>query len=293
MTSIAGGQFWGLIFQKRSITRFTYVGGSTVFQIDNFERSRGCWAPQSHVQIGNLSYFIAHDGIYVTDGQQVKPIGDGKVDRWLTDRLNQGEIESVTAGVDWPNKCIYWAFPTVSSAPDTILIYSLSRNRFTWADQDSQLLFSSYSEAVTLEGLDAIYSSLESIGVSLDSPLWQGGVPTIMGFMNSRLCTFSGSSQTAVFETSERDENPFGRIFVRGVRPTITGNPTMVTVAIASRDTQDNASRTFGADATRTTRTGVCDFRTQGRFISSRLTVAGGFERAIGLGFDVEAGDQV
>jgi hypothetical protein len=293
VTAIAGGQFWGLVFQKRAITRFSYVGGDIVFQIDNFERSRGCWAPRSHIQVGNISYFFSHDGVCATDGQVLQQIGNGRVDRWVTNRLNQGGLENVTAGVDWANKCIYWLFPTVSDSPDTILIYSLVRNRFAYAEQEGQILFQSFSEGTDLDSMDTLYPSLDDLGLSLDSSIWQGGVPTIMGFDGDQLGEFNGTSPTAIFETGERDENPFGRIFVRGVRPLLTGNPTAVTVALATRDTQDNASRTFGTDTARTTRTGVCDFRTQGRFISSRLTVTGGFDRAMGLGFDVEAGDQV
>lgn len=294
VTAIAGGQFWGLIFQKRAITRFTYVGGDVVFQIDNYERSRGCWCPQSHIQIGNLSYFFAHDGVYVTDGQQVRPIGDAKVDRWLLNRLNQGGLEFVTSGVDWTNKCIYWLFPTISTSPDTVLIYSLIRNRFAYAEQDAELIFPSFSEGTDMDSMDTLYPSLDDIGLSLDSSVWQGGVPTIMGFGTSRqLGVFTGASQEATFETGEQDQNPFGRIFVRGVRPLLTGNPSAVTVALAVRDTQDNAARSFGAPTSRTTRTGVCDFRQQGRFVSARVVVTGGFDRVLGLGFDAELSSQV
>lgn len=293
VTAIAGGQFWGLVFQKRAITRYTYVGGDVVFQIDNFERSRGCWCPQSHIQIGNLSYFFAHDGVWVTDGQSVKPLGDAKVDRWLTQRLNQGSLEFVTAGVDWANKCIYWLFPTISTTPDTVLIYSLIRNRFAYAEQSAELIFPSFSEGTDMDSMDALYPSLDDLGISLDSSVWQGGVPTIMGFSGNQLGVFTGASKEATFETGEQDENPFGRIFIRGVRPLLTGNPTAVTVALATRDSQDNASRTFGSAVSRTSRTGVCDFRTQGRFLSSRLVVTGGFDRVAGLGFDAEPGDQV
>lgn len=293
VTAIAGGQFWGLIFQKRAITRFTYVGGDVVFQIDNYERSRGCWCPQSHIQIGNLSYFLAHDGVWVTDGQSVKPIGDSKVDRWLSQRLNQGFLDKVTAGVDWATKCVYWSFPTLDSGPDTILIYSLIRNRFAWAEQECELIFPSFSEGTDMDSMDALYPSLDAVGISLDSSIWQGGVPTIMGFSGSQLGVFTGASKVATLETGEQDENPFGRIFIRGVRPLLTGNPSAVTVALATRDSQDNASRTFGAPTSRTSRTGVCDFRTQGRFLSSRLVVTGGFDRVTGLGFDAEPGDQV
>jgi hypothetical protein len=293
VTAIAGGQFWGLVFQKRAITRYTYVGGDVVFQIDNYERSRGCWCPQSHIQVGNLSYFFAHDGVYVTDGQIVKPIGDAKVDRWLTNRLNQGSLDLVTAGVDWTNKCIYWSFPTVSSAPDTILVYSLIRNRFSWAEQTAELIFPSFSEGTDMDSMDTLYPSVDDIGLSLDSSVWQGGVPTIMGFSGQQLGVFTGESKEATFETGEQDQNPFGRVFIRGVRPLLTGNPTAVTVSLSVRDSQDNASRTFGTDTVRTTRTGVCDFRQQGKFVSARLKVSGGFDRVIGLGFDAELGDQV
>jgi hypothetical protein len=293
VTAIAGGQFWGLVFQQRAITRFSYVGGSTVFQIDNFERSRGCWAPRSHIQVGNISYFFSHDGVCATDGQTVTPLGNGRVDRWLTSRLSQGNLDKITAAVDWTNKCIYWMFPTVADTPDTVLIYSLVRNRFAWAQQDGQILFSSFSEGTDMDSMDTLYPSLDDLGLSLDSSVWQGGIPTIMGFDGNQLGVFNGSSLEATFETGERDENPFGFLFVRGVRPLLTGNPTAVTVALSTRNTQDNDSRTFGTAVTRTTRTGVCDFRTQGRYISTRLTVTGGFDRAMGLGFDVEQGDLV
>jgi hypothetical protein len=293
VTAIAGGQFWGLIFQKRAVTRFTYVGGDNVFQIDNFERSRGCWAPRSHIQFGNLSYFFANDGVYVTDGSSVRPLGDGKVDRWLADRLNQGGIDKVTAGIDWTNKCIYWSFPTVSDSPDTILIYSVTKNRFAYAQQSAELVFQSYSQSSDIDSLDSLYASIDDIGISLDASVWQGGVPTIMAFYGSQLGEFSGSSNEATFETGEQDGNPFGYLFIRGARPLLTGSPSAVTVALAARATQDNSSRTFGTAVSRTSRTGVCDFRTQGRFISARMVVTGGFERAMGLQFDAEAGDQV
>ena len=292
VTAIAGGQFWGLVFQKRAITRYTYVGGDIVFQIDNFERSRGCWCPQSHVQVGNVSYFFAHDGVYATDGQLVKPLGDSKVDRWLTNRLNQGGLDNVTAGVDWANKCIYWLFPTIGDTPDTILVYSLARNRFAWAEETAQLLFSSFSEATDVDSLGT--QSVDSIGLSVDSPVWQGGVPTIMGISTAgQLGVFTGESKDATFETGESDQHPFGRIFIRGARPLVTGSPSAITVAISTRDTQDNASRAFSSDTARTARTGVCDFRQQGRFIAARMSVVGGFDRAMGLGFDAEEGDGI
>lgn len=294
VTAIAGGQFWGLVFQKLAITRFTYVGGQVVFQVDNFEKSRGCWAPRSHIQVGNLSYFLAADGFYLTDGQSVVPIGDGKIDRWFLSRLNQGQLDAITCGVDWANKCIYWSFPTIGDTPDTIAIHSLKTGRWTYASESVDLVFQSFTAGVTLEDLDTLFpDGLESMTISLDSPQWRGGLPTIQGFASSKIGSFNGSPPVTTFETGETDVNPFGRVFIRGVRPLLTGNPTAVTVALALRDSQDNESRTFGSAVSRTTRTGVCDFREQGRFVSARLQITGGFDRAIALQFDSEPGDQV
>lgn len=293
VTAVAGGQFWGLIFQKLSITRFTYVGGQVVFQIDNFEKSRGCWAPRSHIQIGNLSYFLAADGFYKTDGQAVAPIGDGKVDRWFLSRLNQGQLDRVTAAIDWGHKCIYWSFPTTTAEPDTILAYSLTRDRFAYAQQGAQMIFQSFTSGLTMEDLDSLFPDLDAMTISLDSPLWRGGLPTIQAFSSDALGNFTGAALDALFETGETDGNLGGYAFIRGVRPLLSGSPTSVSVSLAVRDAQDNEAREFGDAVTRTTRTGVCDFREQGRYISARLEVEGGFDRAIALQFDAEPGDQV
>jgi hypothetical protein len=295
VTAIAHGQFWGLVFQKRAITRVTYIGGDKVFQFETFEQNRGCWAPQSMIQVGGLCYFLAHDGWCLTDGQQVLPIGDGKIDRWFYSRANQSRLSSITSAVDWTNKCILWNFAD-NVAPDGETNYVLALNfqtrRFSYAEITLQLLLQSFAEATSLEDLDALYASIDDMTVSLDSPAWQGGAPTLMCFESDELGTLSGESLEALFETGETAPNPFGYTFVRGVRPLITGNPTGITVQIGSRDNQDD-SLAYTNAVSRTSRTGVCDFRTNGKFLTARTTVSGGFTRAIGLGVDSELSDQV
>lgn len=296
VTAIANGQFYGLVFQRRAITRFTYIGGDTVFQVETFERARGCWAPESMCQIGNMCRFMANDGWYETDGQSVRPIGNGKVDAWFFAALNQANLTRISHGVDWESKCILWSFPTASASAgtnDRMLIYNFVRDRFSWAEATADLLIESYTQSLSLEDLDALYASLDAVPVSLDSPLFQGGVPGVAGFTGSAFGFFTGAKAACTLETGELDGNPFGRVFVRGVRPLITGSPTSVTVSLSLRDTQDNAGQSFGTAVSRTTRTGVCDFRSQGRFIAMRTVITGGFDRALKAEFDVEEGDQV
>jgi hypothetical protein len=293
VTAISHGQFFGLVFQKRAITRVTYRGGDTVFQFETFEQNRGCWAPQSMIQIGNLCYFLAHDGWCVTDGQTVVQIGNGKVDRWFFSRVNQTRLSSITASIDWTSKCILWNFPDSAAAAgytNYLLALNFNSKRFTYAEESMQLLIQSFSESMTLEGLDALYSSIDDITLSLDSPGWQGGAPTLMCFDSSTLGTLSGDSLDALFETGESAPNAFGFTFVRGLRPLVTGNPTAVTMQIGKRKNQDD-SRTYTNETSRTTRTGVCDFRENGQFLTSRMNVRGGFDRAIGFGVDYEMSD--
>lgn len=297
VTAIAGGEFYGLVFQQRAISRLTYVGGDVVFQVQAYELTRGCWFPQSMVQVGQVCYYIAADGFYATDGQTVRPIGNGKVDKYFLADCDQTYLERVTAAIDYQTKCVLWCYPNFSATnggPNRLIIYNWAEDRWSRAEDTMEMLFPSLSEGVTLEELDAIYGNLDAIPLSLDSPVFQGGVNTVMAFgTDHRLGTFSGSASVARFETAEFDMNPMGYIFLRGVRPRITGNPTAVTVAVAGRDNQDNESRSFGTAVSRTTRTGLCDFRDNVKFGSLRLEITGGFERALGLDIDAEPSDFV
>lgn len=297
VTAIAGGEFSGLVFQRRAINRFTYIGGDVVFQVQDYEKTRGCWFPQSMIQIGGLCYFIAADGFYVTDGQTVTPLGDGKFDKFFFADCDQTYAERVTVAFDYTNKCVFWSYPSFSATsgiPDRLIVYNVRENRGARIEDTMELLFPSVSDGLTLDQLDSIYTSIDDIPGSLDSTVFQGGANTMMGFgSDHKLGTFSGASLVARFETGEYEMNPFGYMFVRGVRPKVTGNPTSITVSVGSRNNQDNESRSFGTPTTRTTRTGVCDFRENVRFGTLRLEVTGGFNRALDLGIDGEIGDSV
>lgn len=284
VTGIASGQFFGKVFQQRAISRFTYVGGDRVFQIDDVEINRGLWVPQSLVSIGNVSYFIAADGFYVTDGQSVLPIGSAKVDRFFYDNFAQGSREKVTASIDLTNKCIYWCYPSNDSAggvPDRLLIYNYQEKRWTRAEMSVQMLFTSLTAGYTLEDLDALFSSVDDMTVSLDSLQWAGGIPSLGVFSGNGLGTFTGDPLDAAFETGEEDADAL--IYIDGVRPLVTGDPSLTTVAISARERQDNEDRDFTAPIARTLRTGICDFREQGRYLSARIEISGGFARALGV----------
>lgn len=297
VTAIGSGEFFGLVFQRRAITRATYVGGDVVFQFDDYEKTRGCWFPQSMVQVGNIWFFIAADGFYMTDGSSVTPIGDGKFDKTFFADCDQTYAERVTAAYDYTNKCVRWSYPNFSATngvPNRVIIYSTIDGRATNCDDTMELIFASVTDGYTLDQLDALYGDLDSIPGSLDSPVFQGGSNTLMGFGSDHsIGTYTGSALVARFESAEFDYNPMGRMFVRGVRPRVTGNPSALTVAISSRENQDNESRSFGSAVSRTARTGICDFREEIKYGSLRMEVTGGFDKALALDIDGEPSDLV
>lgn len=297
VTAIAGGEFWGLVFQRRAISKFTYIGGDVVWQVQDYEKTRGCWFPQSMVQVGSICYFIAADGFYMTDGSTVTPIGDGKFDKTFFADCDQTYAERVTAAYDYANKCVRWSYPNFSATngvPNRAIIFSTVDGRATNCDDTMELIFASVTDGYTLDQLDAIYGNLDSIPGSLDSPVFQGGSNTLMGFgSDHKIGTYTGSASVARFETAEYDYNPMGYMFIRGIRPRVTGNPTGLTVAISSRHNQDNESRSFGSAISRTTRTGICDFRNEVKYGSLRMEVTGGFDKALALDLDGELSDLV
>jgi hypothetical protein len=297
VTGISQGEFWGLVFQQRAITRFTYEGGDTVFQIQTYDYEHGCWAPQSLIQIAGITYCYSTGGFIATDGQSINHIGARKVDKWFQAQFDQTYKERMTVAADYLNKCIFWSFASVSATsglPDRVVMYNYDEARWAWGEEAMHLLFNSFTTGYTLDQLDSINTSIDAIGLTLDSSYWQGGIPTMMAVDSDlKLGTFGGTPAIATFETGEIDVNPFGRAMLRGIRPLVTGEPTGLTIAVSTRDAQDNEGRSWGDATSRTTRTGVCDFRESGRFISVQEKITGGFDRAIGIGFDLVPDGQV
>jgi hypothetical protein len=287
---IANGEAFGLVFQQRGITRFTYVGGSAVWQVQTYERSRGAWAPRSVVQIGGLTYFLSSDGFYVTDGQNVEPIGDAQVTRWFFDQFDTNYLHLLTATIDHQKRCIYWSFPTQGSSAvqDTIIIYSWADKRWSYALQESDVTFPGVYWGYSLDELDEVSTDLDILPASLDSERWKGGRPGPIGFTTAKeLAKFINAAGTAILETAEFEPNQNQMSVVLGVKPLVTGTVDTLTVTLGTRNMQDE-SIAWGTATSRNTRTKQCDFRQAAVYHSIRMTIAGEFDKAIGFQYDTE-----
>lgn len=284
-----GGDQFGIILQRSGVTRAAYSGPPTVFSFDTIEDKHGAWFPNASIKIGPLVYFIASDGFYTTDGTRVVGIGGGKVNRTFMADVNQTYLERVRVAFDPITKCIFWSYPNYLSTgvPNRLIAYNIEEQRFAGPiSDDMTLLFNSLSTGYTLDQMNTPMPNIDLGTISLDSSFWQGGLPLIAAFgTDYKLGTFIGASKTAVFQPGEVELNPNGHYTVQGVKPLVTGSPTSVTVALATRSTLDNTGVAFGAAVSRTSRTGICDFRDDVEFASVQMTVAGGFDSARGLNF--------
>jgi len=80
VTGIAGGDFFGYIFQERAITKATYVGGEAVFSFDTFEEARGCFMYNRYETVDDKVFFESENGYHMLENGLIEDIGLGKVD---------------------------------------------------------------------------------------------------------------------------------------------------------------------------------------------------------------------
>lgn len=217
---IVGGRY-AMVFQERAISRLSYVGPPVVWRRDSVTSERGALAPFAVVQVGFLVYFLSQDGFYVTNGSQVQPLGNNRVNRWFFDTVDQNKIGEVHGAVDWQNECIVWAFSEGGVGFDRAIIYSWGQNKWASATLSVDWLVSSQEDGVDLDSLDDIYGDLDSIPLSLDSATFKSGDRVLAGFVSSEYGTFSGVPLEATFETGSTQVQPGRRVFVSEVMPVI------------------------------------------------------------------------
>ena len=260
VTGIFGGDQWGIITQQNALTRVTYVGGSAVFQFDTLASGVGMDYPHVGVKIGNSVLFASSKGFYETDGVTVIPIGEEKVNRWfITNVVNQSLLSFGSAGVDWANKLIYWAFPTSGASP--VVVYNYETKRFTHASDSNIGPF--------VQGTSPFYFTtygLQAIG------------------QDKKLGTFTGTPGTATLITGESEPNPGGYTYISGVKPLVGATANALTCAVGTR-TDQNASVTYTSDATVNSRSGFSDVRVESRYARGRVKVSGTFTKAQGAQF--------
>jgi hypothetical protein len=286
---IVGGRF-GLVFQQRGIQRLSYVGPPTVWRADPVSKDRGTIAPFSVVNAGYKVYFLAQDGFYVTDGSSFEPIGGSRVNRWFFDAVDQDAISTVQGAVDWQNESVVWAYREKGeTARNRLLIYSWAQNRWSTATVDTGWIVTSSLEGITLEDLDALYGTLESVPYSLDSDEWRGIAQRLNAFVTgtttSEFNKFTGAPLEATFETGEFQPAPGRRVFVSGVTPVMDAEAWDAEAQLIMKDNR-NAETFSGKKAAGWD--GSCPVRGEGKMMRVQLIKPAGTEWVDAQGVQIE-----
>lgn len=282
--AIRGGQF-GVIFQERSVWRQDYIGPPLAFSFNETLPGIGVLAPNSVVQYGDLIFFLSQTGFKaVRGGAEILDIGENKIDRWFLSRFDEDQKHRMSGAVDRRNKRIMWVFPAIGAIdgfPNEGVIFDLASGRWSRFERSVALVHDAYGEDYTLEGLDSVSANLDALPASLDSPSWIGGAINIGGFDNEHKSgLFDGAPLSAVLETKEDRLSGNARTSVTRVRPEVEG-ASSTTVAAGTRDVLKDS--VVWGNAASSERDGNHAARADARFHRFRVTVDGGFDKALGV----------
>jgi len=285
----AVGSVDAIVFCETSVFRMQYEGPPTVFRFDEIERARGCSAPGSIVNTGKLAAYLAEDGFYVCDGVQSQPIGAGKVNKWFFSNFDQTYMNRVTGTADPINQLIIWSFCSgiTGSTPDKVIIWNWALNRWSYGDLACEMILRARTVGYTLEGLDAVSSSLDDLPLSLDSRIWTGGRIALASFdTDHKLAFLTGANLAATLTTAESDGGDGRFAFVRGIRPIVDGGT--VTASTGYRNSLD-ATINYST-ATSPSSDGVCPQRVAARYVRAKVSIAAGgtWTHAAGVDPDIQ-----
>lgn len=285
VVAIAGREV-GTIFQQRMISRATYRGPPTIFDIAVVEDKRGAIARDCIVDVGQFQFFIAEDGFFIWNGTNSTPISDGKVNRYFFNKLNYAARSKICGAVDLVNGCVIWAFPTSSSGDlDELLIYSYRDNKWSHSIQTVEFLFNSAASNVTLEEL---IDPLESYTVSFDDPMYrQGGRSRIAAFNDAHIYgLFDGDPMDAILDTGEFSGPDGRRAFINNVRPLVDVAVPQAQIQVAVRDQLMGQPVVFSSPVDQEI-DGQCPVLSDARYTRFRLLLPEGTNWSHAIGVDV------
>lgn len=261
--AIHGTDQHAIILQRNAVTRMTYVGPPAVFQFDVIDKTSGSYFERGSCQVGGIVYFISDQGLCRTDGVTVERVGKGKVDKFFWDSVYLGNQNVLNMGYEVSSGLLYIAYNTesLSTDCDRLLIYNPANDRFTYANQDLEMLLTQTPEF-------GVGGALMAFGA-------QG---------NSIIGKLQGTAGSATIETGDIEINPGGRAYVDGVKPNVESSSTApaVTVRVGSRNDL-GTTPSYTATTTPTTRTGYADFRVDAKYHRAEVQIVGNFKKATGL----------
>jgi hypothetical protein len=285
----------GVVFLEKAIRTMQYVGPPTVFKTDEQIVDHGTPAPRSVAWTKDFVFYYSEEGFFQLDRKTLAltPIGVNKVNDWFLSNSAQSDRVNMICAVRQSKNLVYWAFRSSASSVlyDRILVYNYAPNvqRFTYAELSLEWLGSYATVSANLDTLDSVLGSggIDINSIPVDTDAYLGGVASFLAFTSlHEAATFDGTALTAEIDTTEVGlEN--ARMMINGVRPIVTGGPTMLQVAPLTRNLpNDNAA--LGSFVDQNADTGQCDLRSSGRYQRFRVKIVGGFRNAQRVEYEVK-----
>lgn len=281
----------GAVLMEHAVWRMLYVGPPAVFDFFPAQGVKGCPAPGSIVQLGNLVYYLGEDGFYAFDGTNVTPIGANRVDKWFFSNLDQSNISRVVGTVDPINKQIIWAAPflmdATGGAPSRLVCYNWQLDRWTMAEVTLETVLRALTFGYTLDQLYTVLGyTIDTLPAPLDSRLWTGGQIALAAFDTThKLNFFTGPNLAPTVDLGELQLFPGKVSVVKNARPLVDGGTPTVSIGTRNR-TVDQASFNAG---TAMNAIGTCPQRATGRYVRGRITLPAGSSFSHIQGCEVEA----
>jgi len=277
IVAITSGEY-GYIFRQNEIVRLDYVGGTTIFRFSVVSPNRGAVYGKTVCQDNRRVFFYADDGFFEVQGDNIKPIGAEKVNRFFDIDLDKAYSDRIVSAVDPFNTLAIWLYPSADNQANTtgicdkLLIYNYVTEKWSFAKATASTIFSQFVGAYTVETMDLISSNLDNINIALDTDFWLGG-QRYLGAIDgdNKAAIFSGNSNDVEIETSEIELFPGLRSDITEVRPIVDAT---ATVAITTRERLANDASTSSYSTMVTS--GSVPVRSSGRYIRANVKIAAG-----------------
>ncbi len=211
---IIGGQY-GVVIQERDVWRMSFVGAPQVFQFDRVLEGIGTYIPGSIVSRGNNIYMLTPSGfISITNGSEVRQIGSNKVDRFVLEDIDTGNLDRVTSSAAALSTRIFWAYPGAGNTggrPNKIIVYDETLDRWSVIEDDVELLWLASSSGITLDGLDdfALKTELVSTGDFATDTNWTKGTGWTIG---AGVATHAAGTASDIEQTVTLTEDVYYRV---------------------------------------------------------------------------------
>jgi hypothetical protein len=284
---VAGGEF-GMVFQDNAIRSMIYQPGSVViFSFDRVCEGKGLAAPYSLVKAGERIFFLSASGFeMMVPGGQPTPIGKERFDRTIKADLDSTALHLVIGAYEPQSSRVYWSYKANTGAAglfNRLLVWDFVLERGApITGVTGEYITTLSTPGVTLEGLDALYASIDSMTVTLDDIPAAFAVALSVVSSAHKVGFLSGAFLEATLETSEFAASGRRVAVVRPVRPD-TDASTVYSSLLTRTRLADNptVSSEAAMDAL-----GFVYHRTDARMIKYRNRIPAGETWSFSIGVD-------